>query len=157
MNNPLATMLLLSISMSACAQKIKEIEVPQPVKTAFTTKFPQATAVKWELEDGKEYEAEFKENGKERSATFSLTGQWMETETEIKPAELPAAVTQAIATSFAGSKVEEAETVETPDRGTFYEVELKQGERTVEVQFGTDGTVLKQAVEEEEDKDGGKD
>ncbi len=152
MNNPLATMLLLSISMSACAQKIKEIEVPQPVKTAFTTKFPQATAVKWELEDGKEYEAEFKENGKERSATFSLTGQWMETETEIKTAELPAAVTQAIATSFAGSKVEEAETVETPDRGTFYEVELEKGEQTLEVQFAADGTVLKQDVEEE-DKD----
>lgn len=152
MNNPLATMLLLSISMSACAQKIKEIEVPQPVKTAFTTKFPQATAVKWELEDGKEYEAEFKENGKERSATFSLTGQWMETETEIKTAELPAAVTQAIATSFAGSKVEEAETVETPDRGTFYEVELEKGEQPLEVQFAADGTVLKQDVEEE-DKD----
>ncbi|MBK8614663.1 MAG: PepSY-like domain-containing protein [Flavobacteriales bacterium] len=156
MNHLLATLLLLSISMSACAQKINETDVPQPVKTAFATKFPTATGVKWELEDATEYEAEFKENGKERSATFSATGQWMETETEMKPAELPAAVTQAIATSFAGSKVKETETVETPDRGTFYEVELEQGERTLEVQFAADGTVLKQAVEEEtkdDDKD----
>ncbi len=157
MNHPLTTLLLHAISMSACAQKINETDVPQPVKTAFTAKFAQAKGVKWELEDGQAYEAEFKENGKERSATFSPTGQWMETETEIKPADLPAAVTQAIATSFAGSKVEEAETVETPDRGTFYEVELEQGERTLEVRFSADGTVLKQAVEEEEDKDGGKD
>jgi hypothetical protein len=156
MNHPLATLLLLSISMSACAQKINETDVPQPVKTAFTTKFPKANGVKWELEDGKDYEAEFKESGKERSATFSPNGQWLETETEIKPAALPAAVTQAIATSFAGSKIEEAETVETPDRGTFYEVELEQGERTLEVQFAADGTVLKQAVEGE-DKDEEKD
>lgn len=160
MNKLFMAAALLLPALLACnesrGQHLASEKVPTEVRNTFAAKFPTATGVKWELEDATAYEAEFKDNGKERSATFSLTGQWLETGTEMKPAELPAAVTKAIATSFAGSKVEEAETVETPDRGTFYEVELKQSERTLEVQFAADGTVLKQAVEEEtkdEDKD----
>ncbi|HQH42100.1 MAG TPA: hypothetical protein PK825_10175, partial [Bacteroidales bacterium] len=44
--------------------------VPEAVKTAFAKQFPNATKVKWSKENDKEWEAEFKTDGKAYSANF---------------------------------------------------------------------------------------
>lgn len=148
---------LLLPALLACtageAQNINADKVPAAAKTAFSIRFPKAESAKWELEDGKDYEANFKEAGTERSATFDASGKWLETETEIKAGQLPAAVTKAIAAGYADRKMKEAERVETPDRGVLYEVELIKGEDILEVQFNAEGKVLGAKTENEKDTD----
>ena len=128
-------------------------EVPQQVLAAFAEKFPDATKVEWEVESDNEYEAEFKRNKQEFSANFRADGTWLETETEIKKKDLPAAVQQAVATQFPGYEIEEAERVETPTEAEAYEVELEKKKSEIEALFRADGTLLQQSSGEEADED----
>ena len=57
------------IGLSASGQVNKNI--PAAAKTFMSQKFPQATDVKWGKEGSKEWEAEFKINGKNFSASFA--------------------------------------------------------------------------------------
>lgn len=139
---------MLALSITACGQKLSESEVPQPVKAAFAKQFPGAERAKWELEDKKDYEVNFKQGGSAMSAKYSADGKWLETEQAIQAAMLPAAVHDAIAKDYAGHKLEEIERAERPD-GLFYEVELEKGEQTLDVVFAPDGRVVKRTVSEE--------
>ncbi len=156
MNYALPTLLMLSLSMNASAQKVSDADVPQPVKAAFMKQFPKAEHAKWEMEDKKDYEVNFTQAGKKWSATYAADAKWLETEHAIKPEELPAPVRAAIAASYADHKLEAAELVESP-QGTTYEVDLEKGEHSMEVVFSADGKVLKSLVEEEDEKDEGPD
>jgi uncharacterized membrane protein YkoI len=127
---------------------MKSSDVPQIVQSAFAKRFPSVKNVSWSREDASEFEAEFKNNGKEQSANFDANGNWLETETEIKKSDLPAAVQATLAKEFAGYKLEEAELTETSG-GTRYEVELEKGESRYEVQLSEDGSVVKKEEKKE--------
>lgn len=131
----------------ACAQE----KAPAEVQNAFKQKYPEAKAVKWEMENSSEWEAEFKMNGKEMSAGFDLKGNWQQTETEIKMSELPVAVSDAIKTQFMDYKASEPEKVEMANGEVAYELELKSGKEEWEVVFAADGTVKSKKKEQEED------
>jgi len=127
---------------TAQAQEKGATNAPVAVKKAFEKRFPNAEHVEWDMEDANIYEAEFKWKGIEHSANYSATGVWMETEMEVKEATLPDAVRKALKMDYADHKVKECESVEKPDSGMHYEVELsKQGE-TAEVVFDVTGKVL---------------
>ncbi len=134
------------------AQKLKDSDVPVSVQSAFSKLFPTATEVKWSKESANEFEAEFKMNKTEKSANFDQTGRWLGTETEIKSAGLPQPVLATISKDFAGYKIEESEKAETPDKGTFYEMELEKGESKIEVQISADGKVLKKEEKKEKEE-----
>lgn len=138
------------MSIAACAQKIAEVKVPTEVTSAFKAKFPDAANAKWELENTNEYEANFKLNGEEVSANFDNSGKWLETETEIKVSDLPAAVQTALSTEFSGFKVEEASKVESAENGSGFEAEVEKGEETFDVLFSADGQMISKTQEEEE-------
>jgi len=149
-NLMLITMILAVFSFSACGQKTN---VPAKIKTAFDQKFPTAKKVKWEKENEKEWEAEFKMEGKDYSANFDANGNWLETEYEIEENEFPAAVQQTLDKEFSGYEIEEAECSEKAN-GKFYEFSIEKGETELEVLIAPDGTVIKKKVEEDdEDKD----
>ena len=135
----------------AQAQKLKESEVPKAVKDSFAKRFPNLKGVEWSKESDTEFEAEFKNAGKEQSANFDQAGKWLVTETEIKKADLPQAVQASIAKEFAGYKVEEAEKVETANDGIQYEVALEKGESNYEVLLSADGKMLKKEEKKEKD------
>jgi len=125
---------------------------PKSVTDNFAKKFAGATAVKWDSEEENEWEAEFKMNGAEMSASFDKAGAWLETEKEISKKDLPATVTNAIKAKFPKAKIEEASEIQTPDfKG--YEVALEDGETDMEVLVTADGklTVKKESKEEEDD------
>lgn len=140
------TILLFGVALVICAPSFAQkgdakAAVPEAIKSSFSQKFPKATAVEWEMEGKDEWEAEFKLDGKEFSASFSSAGAWIETESEIKKANLPAAITKALDVEFAGYKLVEAETIETPKlKG--YELELKSGEQSIEVVMDESGKLL---------------
>lgn len=156
MKTPLMILSVLAISASACGQKVNEADVPQPVKTAFTKQFPKAEHAQWEMETKTEYEVNFKQGAEEMSATYGTTGQWLETEKDIKADALPDAVRRTLADKYAGSKVKDLSHVESP-KGSFYEADIEKGETSMEVVIAPDGTVVKEKVEKEgkdNDEDG---
>jgi hypothetical protein len=138
----------LTLSALGCSQKV----VPENVKKEFTQKFADAKSVKWNSEEANEWEAEFKLNGKEMTASFESSGKWLETETEISAKDLPPTVANVIKTTFAGYKTDEICILDSPDlKG--YEVGLKKGETSVEAVFDNTGKILKKTDVTEEEKE----
>jgi hypothetical protein len=142
------TVLILSLfvcSLVANAQKTP----PAAVTKAFAEKFKSAGKVKWDTEDSKEWEAEFRMNGKEASTTYDLAGKWLETEMEISKNDLPAAVKASLDKEYAGAKIGECSTLESPDF-TGYEIAVKFKGEEYEVKATKDGKLT--AKEESDEK-----
>ncbi|MBK9419713.1 MAG: PepSY-like domain-containing protein [Flavobacteriales bacterium] len=155
MKTPLMILSVLALSVSACGQKVSEADVPQPVKAAFMKQFPKADHAHWGMESKTEYEVEFKQGSESMSATYGNTGEWMETEKDLKLAALPAPVRATIAQNYADQKLGDISHVDSP-KGELYEVDMEKGEQSMEVVFSTDGKVMKEKMEEkgnDEDND----
>jgi len=134
---------IFSFATIGCSQKITEKDLPAQVKTAFNNKFPGATHIKWEKENKKEFEANFKMNNAEVSANFGLDGTWVETETTIPSSELPAAVTDAVKTKFPGAVYGITEKIEKPGAKILYEVNLTVNGKKKELELSPDGIIVK--------------
>lgn len=137
-------------TMQACAQKNNSKEVPQKVLSAFNQKFPNITKVEWGMEDENEWEAEFKMNGKQYSANFTLNGEWKETEYEIKRSEVPATILAILDQNFEDYDLEEAEISETAS-GKSYEIKIEVEEQEFEVVIDPQGKFTKKMVDEEDE------
>jgi hypothetical protein len=134
--------ILLVVFSFSIIPAFSQKNAPENVKKEFAKRYPAAQSVKWASEEANEWEAEFKINGTEMSASFDDKGAWLETETEISVKDLPASVTNTIAKNFTGYKAGEASVNETPKlKG--YEVELTNGETSLEVIFDNSGKVIK--------------
>jgi hypothetical protein len=145
--------ILLVVFSFSIIPAFSQKNAPENVKKEFAKKYPAVQSVKWASEEANEWEAEFKINGTEMSASFDDKGVWLETETEISVKELPASVMNTIAKNFAGFKTGEASANETPKRKG-YEVELTNGETSLEFIFDNSGKVIKntEIKKEKEDK-----
>ncbi|MFZ0473364.1 MAG: PepSY-like domain-containing protein [Bacteroidales bacterium] len=144
---------VLLISFSAYGQSEKN--VPANVATAFSQKFPGASKVEWGKENDKEWEAEFKMDGKGYSANFDNSGVWKETKYEITAKEIPAAVKATLDKELAGYKVARSEVSETQE-GKIFEFALSNGTEKLEAAIDASGKVLtkepvKKEKEDEED------
>lgn len=116
---------------------------PDAVLKAFQQKFPKATKVKWDKENAHEYEASFEWKGEKLSTNFSDTGQWLETESPTTFNALPEKVQTAFNNSHKGLTVKAVAKIETSKGATKYEVEFKQGLKTAELFYNSDGTETK--------------
>jgi hypothetical protein len=148
------TFILFAVFALFCVPAFSQKAAPEIVKKEFAKKYPAAQSVKWENEETTEWEAEFKLNGKEMSASFDNKGVWLETEAEITEKELPAAVANTLKNEFAGYKTGEISTIENPQMKGF-ELGLKKGETSLEVVFDNSGKVIKktEVKKEKEDKE----
>jgi hypothetical protein len=95
------------------------------------------------MEKANVYQAAFFNGKKRQTAQFDNTGKWLETETEINYSELPKAVDRAFAKQFDGFKVQVINQVETPDKGTLYELEVFKGRENYDVLFSAKGELIK--------------
>jgi hypothetical protein len=140
-------------SLNGCKPTSKD--VPVNVKTAFSQKFPNAKKIKWDVENEKEWEAEFKMEGKKMSANFDNEGKWLETETGVDKKDLPETVLGSLKNEFKEYSIEEVEFVENSEyKG--YEIKLEADEADIEVMIDSNGTNLKKEVNKEEDEEGEK-
>jgi hypothetical protein len=148
-------MIILLVSGTFCsaviAQRITTDKVPALVSRAFKTKFPQAGQQSWSMEDKTSYEVDFFNGNKKQTATFKEDGTWLETETEINFSQLPRPVNAAFNKQFGGFTVQETMQVETPDKGTLYEMIINKGTEGYEVQFSAKGDLLKKEAAKAED------
>jgi len=133
-------MTLMSLSTLVYSQEKKEkkenIEAPAAVKKAFQKDFPN-TKAEWEDENGK-FEGSFRYKGQEMSAVYNAQGILEEKETEIKVAQLPAAVSSYIAKNKLG-KIKEAAKITKADGTVMYEAEVAEGDAL----FDSKGSFIK--------------
>ena len=138
------SMLILAIAglgtFTACAQKMKEADVPANVKAAFAKQYPDTKAGSWEKENGN-YEAEFDMNKTEMSVLIDPSGNITETETEIKVSELPVAIAGYCAKNYSGKKIAEASKIVDARGVVTYETEISK----MDVLFTADGKFIKES------------
>ena len=112
--------LLVFVATTSHAQKLSATKVPVAVKAALSKKHEQVSKVRWSKEYAN-YEAEFVLNGKETSEVYTANGTFLESEVEIKVAELPAAVKM----KLKDQKIAEAAKITKANGSVIYEAEVK--------------------------------
>lgn len=132
------------------AQEISQNQVPESVVKAFQIKYPTAKKTEWEKEDN-DYEVEFYVGKEELTTKFDKSGNWIETEKEIKIAQLPQSITQTIKKEFSNFKVKEAAQIENVSKGKLFEISLKNSKETWELLCMEDGTIVDKKMENKED------
>ncbi|MCD6068227.1 MAG: hypothetical protein K0S33_3053 [Bacteroidetes bacterium] len=139
--------------ISANAQKLKEAEIPAPVKESFAKEFSGVKANEWQKE-GNTYEAEFDLKKTETSATFSADGKLLETEQEIAVTTLPKAASDYVTKNYPGHKLSEASRItESGTNKVFYEAEVKKGKEGTDLIFDDTGNFIRKEEAKQEDKD----
>ncbi|MDQ2718603.1 MAG: PepSY-like domain-containing protein [Bacteroidota bacterium] len=101
-----------------------KITVPAPVKTALAKKYPEASKVTWEKENGN-YEANWGgKSGEDHSVQFTPSGNFIEIVNAIQVSELPSSVSAYVKTHYKGTKITEAGKVTDAKGKTSYEAEI---------------------------------
>ena len=145
--------LVLAMSAGFAQGKVKEADVPKAVTDAFKAKFPGAKVEKWEKEKDGNYEAEFKVSGVENSANYSADGKLIETEVEMKVADLPKAASDYVTKNYAGYKISEAAKITDAAGKIAYEAEVEKGKEEMDLIFDSNGAFIKKIVENDTEDD----
>jgi len=126
--------------VQAIAQKIKESEVPQVVKSAFMKAYPNAKGLKWDKEEAG-FEASFDQNKNDMSVVLDKMGIVKEVETEIAKDKLPKAILETLKKDFADHDIEETAMI-VANGVTTYEVEVEKGKKSWDLIFDSAGKLL---------------
>jgi len=121
-------------------EKDKYASPPTAVAEALVAQFPGATA-EW-VKEGSDYEANFKLNGEEMSATFSEDGTLLETEVEMEKDALPSSILEYIKANY-NEEVEEAAKITKANGKIFYEAEVND----IDIIFDANGNFVKEGKE----------
>jgi uncharacterized membrane protein YkoI len=114
----------LLITLAGYSQKLSPTQVPAPVKIAFATDYGHATYIEF-WKENTVYEIKYIEKDINKSITYDPNGKVMQTETEIKQADLPKEVSAAVTKAYPGYKTAEIIKVEKTGNPMFYELYLK--------------------------------
>src|ERR1700748_329283 len=88
----IVTSVAVFVCLQASAQKLKESGVPASVKKTLAARYPHASRLSWEKEDGN-YEANWGgKSGEDTSVQFSPAGQFVEFVEAIPVSSLPGSI-----------------------------------------------------------------
>jgi uncharacterized membrane protein YkoI len=147
---------LAAVNVGAWAEDEEEIaldKVPQSVMQAVKDKFADAKidSASKEEEDGKTtYEIELIHDGHEIDVTLSAAGKILEIEKEIKTADLPKAVSDAVKAKYPKGTIRKAEEVTAGEKKTYEVVVRLTDDENVEVKLDSAGKIF---ADEDEDDD----
>lgn len=142
--------ILLALTSATFAQKKNEkneeqkemknkITVPKPVKDALAKKYPEASKVTWEKENGN-YEANWGgKSGEDHSVQFTPSGEFIEIVNAIPVSELPKNTIDYVKAHYKGAKITEAGKVTDAKGKTSYEAEVNRKD----VIFNENGNFVK--------------
>ena len=123
------------------AQKISSSQVPYLILKDFKSKFNNAKKVKW-IKEEKNYEAEFKINGKAIDVTYDTIGNWVETLSEISLVDLPSNIVNAINKLFHDCKIISAARLDQNKNDALFEAEIRfKGKKSIAT-FDTNGNQI---------------
>ena len=130
------------IYLSCFSQKVKEVEVPQIVRDAFSKEYPQVVKVIWDREN-ENYEASFDLNKVDHSVLIDQEGKVVETEIEIEESELPVRILKYIDMHYPRKRLKEAAKITDAKGNVTYEAEVKG----VDLLFDSIGDFIKEVKE----------
>lgn len=136
-------MALFTFSSCSDDDNFKPEEV---IQSALTAKYPNATHVEWEKK-GTYLVADCRLEGKDVDIWFTTDGQWKMTETELLAADLPQAVTAALAANatYGSWRVDDRDLLEYANgKASEYVIEVEQGNKEFDLYFLADGTFLRE-------------
>lgn len=134
---------LLPSVVQAQEADVPESKIPAAVLENYKKLFPKAETAEWD-KFPEFYEVDFTENGVDKEAIFSLTGEWLITERTLPFHKLPQAVKDALAKSeYASYKVREAAEVEMPGVKDAFGVDVVKGKEEKAVYFDPTGKIIK--------------
>lgn len=134
----------LTVVCGAVGQDLALRDVPEKVRNAFDSRYPDSYVYEWEYKKKTGfYEAEFMYKGFKYEAYFTKEGVWVATEKEIGKKDLPEAVLNALEAEYGDWKIDEVTEHETEKIPVMYEIEIKKGKRELEVYFLPDGKVVR--------------
>lgn len=122
------------------------IDVPAAVKSDFEQKYPAANDVEWE-KDGDEYKVDFRINGEKNTLKYGEDNNLKQSEIRIDKSALPAAVVKAVESQYSGYTIEKADEINKVGKGKQYEVEVKKGDKVLDVHFTPNGEIIKKDPE----------
>ena len=127
MKNLIVLTAVFFLSANLTAQtSIFEREVPQPVKKALVTKYPEVTSAEWFKNNDTVIEARFTIGKKKTAATFHNAGAFISSIQEITPKETPGMISNYIRGNHPNDVVSLAMMTETADGKISYYVEIKR-------------------------------
>ena len=124
----------------AVAQEVTELQVPEPVKDAFSCLYPSINRVSWDFDDTN-YSASFKMEEKAMSLLFDEYGSVVEVKNEIKFYELPLDVNQLLKKEYSDWRIGKASHINS--NGTcYFETVVEKEEETMVLVFNQHGGLL---------------
>ena len=132
------------LSLCACSQQIKTEKIPSVVSNTLKAKFVNASETDWKKKGGI-FEAEFTVGTVEWTAEIDSAGQLLRTRRDIPVSELPLKVTQALDNLYKGKVIDEVERIEQGNL-VFYQVELDEKPKDLELVFTSEGVVVQTPV-----------
>jgi hypothetical protein len=142
-------------------EKVPLDQLPKAVLEAVKKRFPKAelVAASKEVENGKtEFEVSIKDNGKKADVTLTPDGKLLGIEKEIAVADLPKAVTEALAAKYPKADLKSAEElIEVKDGketlGAYEVVLVTADKKTVEAVVSPKGQITKTETKDEKKKE----
>jgi hypothetical protein len=146
-----ASVIFCLLVVQTQAQKIPAHEVPAIVKDAFNKTYAWKD-VQWSKEE-RNFEAEFKQGGRNISVVLNTSGDVIEVETEIRKKELPVSILHVLKRDYSTYEFEEFAKIESGGSLT-YEVEVEKNEQSFDLIFNADGTLIEKKTKvDSEDRD----
>lgn len=117
---------LVVVAMISCTnkQKIGNNTVPATVMATLQKEFPSVNKINWERKENN-YEVGFENGENQYSVLINSAGNIIETEIEISPNVLPAAVKAYVVKNYPRQKIKEAAKITDGNGVATYEVEIK--------------------------------
>jgi Putative beta-lactamase-inhibitor-like, PepSY-like len=132
----LLLILVTVLSMDyAYSQKIKESEVPAPVKAKFQSLHPNVKDAIWLKLKKSSYEAEFTQNKKNFGVSIDSLGNLKETEMDMKVSELSKEIHAYVAKNYPDYAITEAAQITYSDGKPMYEAEITKGKESFDLLF----------------------
>jgi hypothetical protein len=131
---------LIAAYYSSYDRDVPASNVPAAIRNSFTTLFPTARDIDWDL-SREVYKTDFEINNVDYDAWYTQEGTLLAYKFDITRSTLPQAVRNAIARDFNGFALEDAEKVVKP-HSTGYYVEVERGNMEYTAYYAEDGTYI---------------
>lgn len=123
-------------------ENYQPVTIPKELVSFIKTKYPGALILEFDREKNS-MEIDILDGKIHKEVTFSLTGEWLQTEWEVGYASLPEVVRKAVSQLYADYEIDDTpDYVETP-AGDYYLIEVERNDKEMRVKFDAKGNELK--------------
>lgn len=115
--------------------------IPEALKTVIDTRYPGAVILNMDTEKGI-IEIDIRHENISKEVHFNSQNEWLYTSWDVKRADVPAAVLNAITQNYANYTIDDIDYEERANGSNVYVFELEQGNKEIHVTVDTEGNIV---------------